>query len=185
MTEEKKVTTIFDKKGTGDGIALPKGAATHFFKKELEFLQDESIRVFFHNALVAAPESFYQDTEAMTLVKRAYHILRGFMEARGVQGSLRDALLGTVLICDIMVNEFKEEQKNLHAVAVRGHLKAHGVDKDIQQPLWENILRAVEAHEGAELSPILDAKPGTAEFELLQAFNVARMNYVTIDWEVI
>ena len=160
--------------------------ALTYFEKEMNFLQDESLKTFFHNALVAAPVSFHNDEDAMLVVKKAYHILRGFLDARDIKGVLRDAMLGTVLLCDIMVNEFEEDMRPLHTVAVRNYLKSHGVDNGIQRQIWENIMRAVESHEGEKgASPILDAKPGTAEFELLQAFNVARLPYINLDWEVI
>jgi hypothetical protein len=156
-----------------------------FFEKEMNYIQDESLKTFFHNALVAAPLSFHNDEETMAVTKRAYHILRGFLEARDIKGVLRDAMLGTVLLCDIMVNEFDEDMRPLHTVAVRNHLRSHGVDNGIQRQIWENIMRAVESHEGDKgASPLLDAKPGTAEFELLQAFNVARLPYIQLDWEV-
>jgi hypothetical protein len=160
--------------------------AITYFERELNAIQDESLRSFFYNALAVAPQSFHDDEELQEYVKTTFHILRGLLEQREVKGAVRDALLGTVLLCDIMLNEFEENMRALHTVAVRTYLENRGVDKDVNKGLWENIMRAVESHNGDKgASPLLDAKPGTAEFEVLQAFNIARLGYIKLDWEAI
>lgn len=162
----------------------PKALA--YFERELNAIQDDTIKAFFYNALAIAPQSYHDDEGLQEHVKTAFHILRGLLDERDVKGAVRDALLGTVLLCDIMYNELQEDMRSLHTVAVRTHLIKHGVDKDIQRNIFENIMRAVESHEGDKgASPLLDAKPGTAEFEILQAFSVARLGYVKLDWEAI
>lgn len=156
------------------------------FEKELAHIQDATLQGFFYNALAVAPQSFHDCTPLQQDVKTAFHILRGMLDQRNVQGAVRDAMLGTVLLCDIMFNEFTEELRSLHTVAVRTYLENRGLDKDINRGLWENIMRAVEAHNGDKgASPLLEAKPGTAEYEIAQAFNVARLGFVKLDWEVI
>lgn len=163
-----------------------KPAALDYFKRELEQIENADLQVFFYNALAVAPESFHKDEELQKYTKTAFYILRGFLTQRNVTGAVRDALLGTTLLCDIMYNEFEDDMKPLHTVAVRTYLKNKDCDKDINIGLWENIMRAVESHNGDKgASPILDAKPGTAEYEVAQAFSVARMGYVKLDWEVI
>ena len=158
--------------------------AIEYFKRELALIKDANIHALFYNALAVAPQSFHDDEELLEYVKTAFHILRGMLEQRNVQGVVRDALLGTTLICDIMYNEFDDDMRHLHTVAVRKYLEKRQVNKDVQQGLWENIMRAVEAHNGDKgASPILEAKPGTAEYEVAQAFAVARLGYVKIDWE--
>jgi hypothetical protein len=160
--------------------------AIQHFDKELAMIQDSTLQAFFYNALAVAPQSFHDDTELQDYVKVAFHILNGLLDQRNVQGAVRDALLGTTLLCDIMFNEFEEDMRSLHTVAVRTYLENRGVNKDINQALWENIMRAVESHNGSKgASPLLDAKPGTAEFEVFTAFSIARLGYVTLDWEVI
>jgi hypothetical protein len=156
------------------------------FEKELQFIQDTTLQAFFYNALAVAPQSFHDDKELQEYDKAAFHILRGILEQKNVQGAVRDALLGTVLLCDIMFNEFVEDMRCLHTVAVRAYLENRGVNKDVQRGLWENIMRAVESHNGDKgASPILEAKPGTAEYEVALAFSVARLGFVKLDWEVI
>jgi|GEM_PF-3510597 len=158
--------------------------AISYFNRELSLIKDASIHALFHNALAVAPQSFHDDEELLEYVKTAFHILRGMLEQRNVTGLIRDALLGTTLICDIMYNEFNDDMRHLHTVAVRKYLEKHQVHKDVQQGLWENIMRAVEAHNGDKgASPILEAKPGTAEYEVAQAFAVARLGFVKLDWE--
>lgn len=160
--------------------------AIDVLKKELEFIEDSTLQAFFYNALAVAPQSFHNDADLLEEVKRAYHILRGMLEKRNVSGAVRDALLGTALICEILSNEFKAPYHALHTVGVRAYLTEREVNKDIQAGLWENIMRAVESHEGPEgASPILDAKPGTAEYEIASAFSVARLPYISINWEEI
>jgi hypothetical protein len=156
------------------------------FKWELEVIQDDSLQAFFHNALAEAPQSFHDDSELQEHVKVAFHVLRGLLDQRNVSGAVRDALLGTVLLCDIMVNEFDEDMVAMHTVAVRKYLEKRGVHKDINQALWENILRAIESHEGDKgASPLLEAKPGTAEYEVFTAFSIARIGYMMLDKEVL
>lgn len=160
--------------------------AIAYFEKELEMVQDATLQALFYNALAVSPQSFHDDEELMEHSKKAFHILRGVLGQKGVQGSVRDALLGTTLICDIMYNEFEEELRSLHTVAARVHLENLGVHKDIQLGLWENIMRAVEGHNGSGgSSPMLEAKPGTAEYEVANAFLIANLGYVNFDWEVI
>ncbi|MEB2276858.1 hypothetical protein LAV82_22840 [Bacillus sp. ILBB4] len=160
--------------------------ALTYFEKELKGIQDASLQAFFYNALAVAPQSFHDDANLQEHVKTAYHILRGLLDQRGVKGTVRDALVGTTLLCDIMQNEFEEDMRPLHTVAVRKYLEKLEVQKDVNQGLWENVMRAVESHHGAEgASPLLDAKPGTAEYELAQAFSIARLGYVKLDWEAI
>lgn len=157
-----------------------------YFEKELAKIEDASLNAFFYNAIANAPESFHNDTASMAEAKTAFHILAHNLDKKDVQGAARDALLGTVLICDLMVNEFDESMKALHTVAVRPYLIAKGINKDLHVPLWENIMRVVESHEGLEgASPILEARPGTAEFDVFQAFEVARIGFLTLDWEEI
>ncbi|HFF1838727.1 TPA: hypothetical protein ACGBET_003446 [Bacillus cereus] len=161
-----------------------KPKALDYFKKELEQIKDASLQAFFYNSLAVAPESFHNDEELMEYTKKAFYILRGFLEQRQVVGTVREALLGTTLLCDIMFNEFEDDMKSLHTVAVRTYLENRGMNEEVQKGLWENMMRAVEAHNGDKgASPLLDAKPGTAEYELAQAFAVARMPYVHINWE--
>jgi hypothetical protein len=160
--------------------------ALDFFKKELNHVQDSTLQAFFYNALAVAPQSFHDDESVMLHTKEAFYVLKGMLESRHVQGTVKDALLGTVLICDIMLNEFDESMSSLHTVAVRQYLDSKKVNQDIQQGLWENIMRAVESHHGDKgASPLLDAKPGTAEYEIAQAFAMVSLGYLTIDWEVI
>lgn len=156
------------------------------FEKELNMIQDSTLQAFFYNALAVSPQSFHDDKELQDYVKVAFHILRGLLDQRNVQGAVRDALLGTTLLCDIMFNEFEEEMRSLHTVAVRTYLENRGIEKDINKGLWENIMRAVESHNGDKgASPILEAKPGTAEYEVFTAFSIARLGFVNLDWEVI
>ena len=163
-----------------------KPTALTYFKKELAMIKDASLQAFFYNALAVAPQSFHDDEELMAYDKKAFHILNGVLTHRDVQGAVRDALLGTVLLCDIMYNEFEDDMKALHTVAVRTYLENRGVDQDVQKGLWENIMRAVEAHNGDKgASPLLDAKPGTAENEVAYAFIIARLDYVHLNEEVI
>jgi hypothetical protein len=160
--------------------------ALAYFERELNGIKDDSLRAFFYNALAVAPQSFHDDEDLQEHVKTAYHILHGLLGQRDVQGAVRDALLGTTLIAYIMFNEFEDDMRSLYTVAARTYLENRDVNKDIQQGLWENIMRAVEASNGTKgASPMLDAKPGTAEFEVLQAFNVARLSYIKLDWGLI
>lgn len=163
---------------------ITKPNALIVFEKELEQIQDSSLNAFFYNALAVAPESFHSDEELLTYVKRAFYVLRGFLEQRGVEGAVRDALLGTTLLCDMMYNEFSEDMKPLHTVAVRNYLEKRNINKDVQLGLWENIMRAIEGHNGDKgASPMLESKPGTAEYEVFKAFSVAKMPYVEINFE--
>ncbi|ARC67383.1 MULTISPECIES: hypothetical protein [Bacillus] len=160
--------------------------ALDYFKKELDLLKDVSLKSLIYNALAVAPQSFHDDEETQEIVKSAFYILKGILEARNVEGTVKDAMLGTVLLCDIMVNEFEDNMKDLHTVAVRKYLEDLRVDKDVQQQFWQNIMRGVESHEGPNgASPLLDSKPGTAEAEITYAFMIARMKFVKLDWEVI
>ncbi|MCD7910917.1 hypothetical protein KC480_05180 [Bacillus velezensis] len=160
--------------------------ALEYFKNELNLINDLSLRNLFYNALAVAPQSFHDDKEAQKLVKLAFHILKGILEARKIDGPIMDAMLGTTLLCDIMVNEFDENMKDLHTVAVRSYLEDKKVDKDVQQQFWQNIMRGIESHEGPYgASPLLDSKPGTAEAEITYAFMIARMEFIDFDWEVI
>ncbi|ACK98775.1 hypothetical protein CN498_21680 [Bacillus thuringiensis] len=165
-------------------MMIHKPKALDYFKKELEQIKDANLQTFFYNSLAIAPKSFHNDEGLMEYTKKAFYILYGFLNQRQIIGTVREALLGTTLLCDIMFNEFEDEMKKLHPVAVRTYLENHGMNKEIQQGLWENIMRAIEAHHGNKgASPSLDAKPGTAEYELAQAFIVAHMPYVNIYWE--
>ncbi|MCY8466595.1 hypothetical protein [Bacillus atrophaeus] len=160
--------------------------ALDYFKKELNLIKDMNLNNLFYNALAVAPQSFHNDKETQKLVKSAFYILKGILESRNVEGAIKDALLGTVLLCDIMVNEFDDSMKDLHTVAVRKYLENQRVDKDVQQQFWQNIMRGVESHEGSNgASPLLDSKPGTAEAEITYAFMIARMEFIKLDWEVI
>jgi hypothetical protein len=166
--------------------ATIKPTAIETFDKELAMIKDDTLRAFFFNALAISPQSFHDDVKLQNNVKVAFHILRGLLEKRNVQGAVRDALLGTTLLCDIMFNEFEEEMRSLHTVAVRTYLENRGLNADIQKGLWENVMRAIEAHQGDKgASPMLDAKPGTAEFEVANAFAIASLGYVNLDWRVI
>ncbi len=152
------------------------------FEKELGMIQDATLQAFFYNALAVAPQSFHDDEELLENSKKAFHILNGMLIKRNVQGAVRDALLGTVFICDIMLNELEENMKYLHTVAARKYLEERKVHKDIHQGLWENIIRAIESHEGSKsVSILLEAKPGTAEYEVASAFALAQLPYITVD----
>lgn len=156
------------------------------FKRELAWIEDSTLQAFFYNALAVSPQSFHDDEALLENTKVAFHVLRGMLELRNVQGAVKDALLGTVLLCDIMQNEFSEEMRPMHTVAVRTYLETRELDKDVQKGLFENVIRAIEAHESNKgASPLLEAKPGTAEYEVAQAFNVARLGFVKLDWEAI
>lgn len=160
--------------------------ALTYFEKELNMIQDATLQGFFFNALAIAPQSFHDDETLQENAKAVFHILRGLLEQRDVQGVVRDAMIGTVLLCDIMFNEFPEELRSLHTVAVRTYLENRGLKKDVNVGLWENIMRAVEAHNGDKgATPLLEAKPGTAEYEIAMAFNIVRLGFVKLDWEVI
>ncbi|PVC63340.1 hypothetical protein C2I27_22780, partial [Priestia megaterium] len=65
------------------------------------------------------PQSFHDDTDLQEHVKTAYHILRGLLDQRGVKGTVRDALVGTTLLCDIMQNEFEEDMRPLHSSSAK------------------------------------------------------------------
>lgn len=163
-----------------------KAKAINYFERELALVKDANLHGFFYNALAVAPQSFHDDEDLMLHTKTAFYILKGILEQRRVQGTVKDALLGTVLLCDMMFNEFEDEMKALHPVAVRTYLENRGVDRDIQQGLWENIIRAVEAHNGDKgASPLLEAKAGTAEHEVATAFAMASLGFIKLDWEVI
>ncbi len=156
--------------------------ALEFFKKELDTIQDASLQAFFYNALAVAPQSFHDDEELLENSKKVFHILNGMLMKRNVQGAVRDALLGTVFLCDIMFNEFDENMKYLHTVAARKYLEERKVNKDIHQGLWENIIRAIEGHEGIKgASILLESKPGTAEYEVANAFAMAQLPYIKVD----
>lgn len=160
--------------------------ALKYFKNELDYIQDSTLQGFFYNVLAIAPQSFHDDEKLLEKVKKAYHILRGMLADRRVEGAIRDALLGTVLICDILSNEYTGDEHAIHTVAVRNYLKKHKAHKDIQHNIFENIMRAVEAHEGSDsLSPVLEARPGTAEAEIATAFAIAKLPYIKVDWEVL
>lgn len=160
--------------------------AIHYFERELARITDANLQGFFFNALAVAPQSFHDDEELLLHVKKAFYFLGGMLDQRKVQGTVKEALLGTVLLCDMMFNEFEDEMKALHPVAVRTYLENRGVDRDIQQGLWENIMRAVEAHNGDKgASPLLEAKAGTAEQEVANAFAMANLDFIKLDWEVI
>ncbi|WAT23603.1 hypothetical protein O0R52_21645 (plasmid) [Bacillus halotolerans] len=160
--------------------------ALEYFKNELNQIKDMNLSNLFYNALAVAPQSFHDDKETQKIVKSAFYILKGILEARKVEGPVMDAMLGTVLLCDIMINEFDDNMKDLHTVAVRKYLEDKRVDKDVQQQFWQNIMRGIESHEGPNgASPLLDSKPGTAEAEITYAFMIARMKFINLDWEVI
>lgn len=179
-----KVIDMNSKNVTAEPEQEPK--ALTFYRRELLGIQDVSIRGFFYNALAVAPESFHADEKAQKHAKAAYHVLRGILDARHVEGAIRDALLGTTLICDIMVNEMPAGMESMHGIAVRDYLKDRQVHTDINQAMWENIMRAVESHSGEEVvSPLLAPKPGTAEYEIALAFMIAKFEHVKLDWGVI
>lgn len=161
---------------------MTKPIALTYFEKELAYIQDSSIQAFFYNALAEAPTSFHEDEALLKQTKKAYHILRGILEAKGVQGAVKDALLGTTLLCDILHHEYTGDLHMLHTVAVRPYLAARRVNEDVHQGLWENMMRAVEAHHGDKsISPLLEAKPGTAENEVYTAFLLANLPYLTVN----
>lgn len=169
---------------TTEKINIP--TALEYFGRELDMIQDSTLQAFFYNALAVAPQSFHDDKEIQEFDKKAFHILKGILDSKNVGGAVRDALLGTVLLCDIMINEMPEDMKHLHGVAVRKYLEKHQVNEDVQQGLWENIVRAIEGHNSNRgASIMLEAKPGTAEHEVAQAFNLARLPFLILDWEVI
>lgn len=171
MTQTKQPTQIMKK---------PK--AVLFFAEELNQIRTVELNAFFTNVLGSAPGSFQIDKELMTLVKKAHKILSYTLDQQNVDGQVKEAMLGSVLIARILKNEFRAPYENLYAIATRGFIKEKGFQKDLgHDGIWENIMRAVEGHIGADSpSILLEPRPGTAEHEIFNAYRIAEMDFLEL-----
>lgn len=154
---------------------MPKALA--YFQKELDDIKSPELNCFFNNVIVAAPESFHNDAVLLLNVRKAYNILKHTMERKGIQETAQEALLGTTLICKILKNEFKDSKyPNLYSIATRQYIESIGENEVLPRNLYENIIRAIESHLGADTASVmLYPKAGSAEAEIANAFIVAEM----------
>lgn len=164
---------------TNQTVKIPK--AVLFFQKELNDIKNTELNAFFTNVLASAPVEFQKDKELLSLVKKAHHIMSAFLEEQNVMGEVKDAMTGTVLIAKILHHQFRAPFQHLGALGVNAFLKEKKLNKDIPVGLWQNIMRAVEAHEGPQsASVLLEPRPGTAEYEVYMAFRVAKLSFLNL-----
>lgn len=151
--------------------------ATAYFKDELSAIKNQQLNAFFVNVMQAAPASFYEDASLMDEVKKAYSLFQVAVEKRKIPTEFVDAVSGAILISKIMKNEetFKGIYAPLYATATRFYIQEKGLHEPIPEGLYENIMRVVEAHDSeAVVSPLLEARQGTAEAEVELFFNLAK-----------
>lgn len=157
--------------------------ATKFFVKELELIKNQILHVFFTNVLQSAPASFYNDEKLMKEVAVAHKLFRIALEGREVPSEYVEAVAGAVLISKILKNEkdFQGKYKKLYTVATRIHIEGEDLHSPLPRGLYENIMRIVEAHDAdAVVSPLLEARQGTAESEIHLFFKLAGHTDVTV-----
>lgn len=162
---------------------VKKPKAILYFEKELNEIKDTELNAFFVNALSVAPSDFHTDKELLHLVKKAYMIMDSLLTQNNVAGQVKEAMLGTVLIAKILEHEFRAPFKHLGAIAVRAFLADKKIN-NLPTGLWENIMRAVEAHEGPNSASILlEPRPGTAEHQVYMAYRIAKMDFLQLKIE--
>lgn len=151
--------------------------ATAYFKDELSAIKNQQLNSFFVNVMQSAPASFYEDTSLMDEVKKTYGLFQASITNRKIPSEFVDAVSGAILISKLLKNEeaFKGIYAPLYATATRFHIKDKGFHESIPEGLYENIMRIVEAHDSeAVVSPLLEARQGTAEAEVELFFNLAK-----------
>lgn len=159
--------------------------ATKFFVKELEQIKNQVLHAFFTNVLQSAPASFYNDEKLMEEVSVAHQLFRIGLEGREVPSEYVEAVAGAILISKILKNEkdFQGKYAKLYAVATRIHIESEDLHASLPRGLYENIMRVVEAHDAdAVVSPLLEARQGTAESEVHLFFKLAgHKNVIVIE----
>lgn len=158
--------------------------ATKFFLPELTEIKNQQLHAFFTNVLQSAPASFYNDELLMQTVRKAHQLFKIALEGREIPSEYVEAVLGATLISKILKNEkaFTGKYAALYAVATRIHIESEKLEESLPRGLYENIMRIVEAHdEEAVVSPLLEARQGTAEAEVNLFFKLAGHQSVQIN----
>jgi hypothetical protein len=149
------------------------------FQGEINRIQNEDVKVFINNAIVDAPESFWEDQQLVDYTKRVFKVVEGMLDADNVEGMVRDIILTGVLLSDVSLNELSGDVKVLHPMMAKTHLKPAAGDLNPQ--LFDGICRIIEGHEGSDSpSKALEPKPGSPEHLVMIAHRLVQLDCVTI-----
>jgi hypothetical protein len=149
------------------------------FREELEVIESADLKTFLMNSLAMAPASYGEDALLIDYTKRVFKLTKEIVETEGLKGMLKDMMLGSILLADMMENEMPEAMKELHSFAVATHLKE--LKNDLSKAVWDGMMNLIEQHEGHLVTTAsVEPKPGQPGYIIALAHRIARFNFVAI-----
>jgi hypothetical protein len=150
------------------------------FREELEYIESVELAEFMKVVFEHAPASFYLDEELVAYTKQVFYVVKGILEGDSIRGTFRDMVYTAVLLSDLLVNEFTDEYKVMHPVALQPFLDK--LNHKLPAQMLEAIMTVVEGHESSNSpSKQLDPKPGSPAFMVGLVHKVLRQQIVQVN----
>ncbi|WP_338554537.1 hypothetical protein [Paenibacillus sp. KS-LC4] len=149
------------------------------FRPELELIISPDITVFAENVIGNVPESFYQDGELVTYIKKVFKVVNMLLAKEGTGGPFRDMILCAILFQDISLNSLPDDMKYLHPIAAATAVRQFG--DGINSQMVDALILMIEGHEGPKSpSKPLEPKMGQPGFIIALANQLVNFDFIEV-----